>query len=70
MEEGTETAELKPSYWHMFKAKLVEYKRVLLVTKKPTAFEFKTIVKVSALGITLIGFIGFLIYLIKELILA
>lgn len=36
-------------------------KRVWLVTKKPNMQEFKTVVKVSALGILIIGLIGFLI---------
>lgn len=39
--------------------------RVLKVTKKPTNEEFKTIVKVSGLGILLIGLIGFIIQVIK-----
>ncbi len=43
--------------------------RVIKVTKKPTAMEFKTIVKVSALGIALIGLLGFLTQMIKEIFL-
>lgn len=43
--------------------------RVLKVTKKPTMQEFKTIVKVSGLGMLLIGLIGFAINLVKELFL-
>jgi protein translocase SEC61 complex gamma subunit len=39
------------------------------VTKKPSKFEFKTIVKVSALGIAIIGLIGFIIQLAKEILL-
>lgn len=39
--------------------------RVLKVTKKPTKEEFKTIVKVSGLGILIIGLIGFIIQIIK-----
>jgi protein transport protein SEC61 subunit gamma and related proteins len=39
--------------------------RVLKVTKKPTNEEFKVIVKVSGLGILLIGLIGFIIQVIK-----
>ncbi|MBR9676759.1 protein translocase SEC61 complex subunit gamma [Candidatus Woesearchaeota archaeon] len=39
--------------------------RVLKVTKKPSGSEFKTIVKVSALGMLAIGLIGFLIQLLK-----
>ena len=43
-----------------------ECKRVLRVTKKPTKEEFKTIVKVSAIGILLIGLIGFIIQFMKQ----
>jgi protein transport protein SEC61 subunit gamma and related proteins len=39
--------------------------RVLKITKKPDIVEFKTIVKVSGLGILVIGFIGFLIQMFK-----
>ncbi len=42
-----------------------ECKRVLKVTRKPTKEEFKTIVKVSGLGMVLIGSIGFLLHVIK-----
>jgi len=43
--------------------------RVLRITKKPTSAEFQTIVKVSGLGIALIGLLGFLLQLIKQLVL-
>ncbi|HLD06063.1 MAG TPA: protein translocase SEC61 complex subunit gamma [Candidatus Nanoarchaeia archaeon] len=39
--------------------------RVIRVTRKPGTEEFKTIVKVSGLGIIAIGFIGFVISLIQ-----
>jgi protein transport protein SEC61 subunit gamma and related proteins len=42
--------------------------RVLKVTKKPDAFEFKTIVKASALGMIIIGSIGFVIFVIRVLV--
>ena len=42
-----------------FKAFLKECRRVLRITHKPTGEEFKTIVKVSALGMAVIGLIGF-----------
>lgn len=42
--------------------------RVLKVTKKPNSFEFKTIVKISALGMAIIGVIGFIIRIIGTLI--
>ncbi len=49
------------------KAYVKECRRVLKVTKKPTSEEFKTIVKVSAAGMLLIGLIGFLIQMVKVL---
>jgi protein transport protein SEC61 subunit gamma-like protein len=51
------------------KAYFAECMRVLRITKKPTNDEFKTIVKVSGLGMLLIGFVGFIIVLIRELLL-
>ena len=47
------------------KSFVMECKRVLLVTKKPTKIEYKTIVKASGLGIIIIGLIGFLIQMAK-----
>ncbi len=44
-----------------------ECKRVLRVTKRPDSFEFKTIVKVSGIGMGLIGLIGFLVSMLKNL---
>lgn len=46
----------------------IECKRVFLVTKKPTKEEFRAIVKVAGLGILIIGFIGFLVHLIGQII--
>ena len=46
------------------KSKLLEYKRVLKITKKPDMEEFKMIVKITGLGIILIGFVGFLISMV------
>lgn len=46
-----------------------ECKRILQITKKPDKFEYKSIVKASALGIAVIGGLGFIIYLLKVLIL-
>ncbi len=48
---------------------VIECRRVLKITKKPGNEEFKTIVKVSGLGMLIVGFIGFLITMIKELLL-
>lgn len=46
----------------------LECRRVLRVTKKPSLNEFKVIVKVTGIGILVIGFVGFLIYITGDLI--
>ena len=46
----------------------VECLRVLRVTKKPNKFEFKTIVKVSGLGMAVIGLVGFIIHMGYQLL--
>ncbi|MDP7244087.1 MAG: protein translocase SEC61 complex subunit gamma [Flavobacteriales bacterium] len=56
------------SYWARFKRFLGECARVLRVTRKPSKIEFKTIVKVSGLGMIIIGLIGFVITMLKQLI--
>jgi protein transport protein SEC61 subunit gamma and related proteins len=47
-----------------FKNFLAECRRVIKVTKKPNKLEFSTIVKVSGLGILVIGAIGFILQMI------
>ncbi|MBS3128369.1 protein translocase SEC61 complex subunit gamma [Candidatus Woesearchaeota archaeon] len=49
-----------------FKAFVQECKRVIKITRKPSMLEFKTIVKVTALGMALIGFVGFVIIMTKQ----
>jgi len=61
--------EARETKWIKLKRFGKECRRVLKVTKKPDKQEFITIVKVSALGMAIIGVIGFLISLIKELLL-
>ena len=56
------------SYWIRFKSFINECIRVLRVTRKPSKEEFRTIVKVSGLGMILIGLIGFIITMIKQLL--
>ena len=48
---------------------IIESRRVLAITRKPTKIEFVTIVKVTGIGILLIGLIGFLLQLGKNLLL-
>ena len=55
------------SWKYKLKYFLGECVRVLRVTKKPDAAEFKTIVKVSGLGILIIGLLGFVVQMIKLL---
>lgn len=57
-----------PGKIERLKAFIMECKRVLRVTKKPDKQEFTTIVKISAIGIAIIGFIGFLVHFAKELL--
>jgi protein transport protein SEC61 subunit gamma-like protein len=40
-----------------------KYRRVLQISRKPGKEEFLTSTKICALGIALIGFIGFVIFL-------
>ena len=47
---------------------LKETHRVLKITKKPNREEFKTTVKVTGLGAGVIGLLGFIIFLIKQLV--
>jgi protein transport protein SEC61 subunit gamma-like protein len=42
---------------------MMEYKRVLKITKKPSMQEFKSVVKVTAIGALVVGAIGFLIHM-------
>jgi len=48
---------------------VIESKRVLSVTRKPSREEFSTIVKVTGIGIILIGLIGFLLQMARNLFL-
>jgi protein transport protein SEC61 subunit gamma and related proteins len=43
--------------------------RVLKITKKPNRDEYRTLVKVSGLGIAVIGMIGFLLHVLFVLLL-
>ena len=62
MENFKETKVMK------IKRFLKETYRVLKITKKPNRDEFKTTVKVTGLGAAAIGALGFLIFLIKQLL--
>lgn len=55
--------------WVKFKSFIKESARVLTVTKKPTREEYKTIIKVTGIGILVIGLLGFVITIIGQLLL-
>ena len=46
--------------------KFREYKRVLSITRKPNMNEFQAVVKVTGLGMTIIGLIGFTIFVVVQ----
>ncbi|MBI2522892.1 protein translocase SEC61 complex subunit gamma [Candidatus Woesearchaeota archaeon] len=56
------------SYWIRFKGFINESIRVLKVTRKPSKLEFQTIVKASGLGMIIIGLLGFVITMLKQLL--
>jgi len=60
--------EYKQSLFSRFRSFLLEAKRVFRVTKKPSKEEFKAIVKVSAIGMAVIGILGFIIQITWRLI--
>ncbi len=51
-----------------FKNILSEYIRVFRITHKPSLEEFKGIIKVSSIGIAIIGILGFIIHVVWNLI--
>jgi len=50
------------------KNKFINYKRVIEVAKKPDKSEFISSVKITGTGITLLGIIGFIIFLLYFLV--
>lgn len=49
------------------KERLENYRRVLTVSRKPTWDDYKLTAKISAVGIIVIGLVGFAIYLVSVL---
>ena len=64
-EYSEQITEEKPNRLKRF---IKETIRVLRVTKKPNKQEYWTTVKVTGIGIGIIGALGFIIFLIKELL--
>ena len=53
---------------HRIKRFIKEGLRVLRITKKPDNEEYKSLLKVTGLGTAIIGGIGFVIFLVKQLL--
>jgi len=54
--------------WNSIKSFTLKSKRVWLALKKPSKQEFETIAKVSAVGIVILGFFGFVISIFMKLL--
>jgi protein translocase SEC61 complex gamma subunit len=50
------------------KERLQNYKRILMITKKPNLSDFSFIVRICAIGTVIIGVIGLGLYLIAVLL--
>ena len=59
----------KPSLKTKLRSFLTECRRVWQVTRKPTKDELKITLKVTGIGIAIIGIIGFLISMLWQLLL-
>jgi len=53
-----------PGIFSRIKNKFIRYKRVMNIARKPERDEFVLSLKVTVAGILLLGFIGFIIFLI------
>ena len=61
-----EEQEVQPQ--NKVKRFIKETLRVIHITKKPTPEEYKTLLKVTAIGIAILGVLGFVVFLIKQLL--
>ena len=58
----------KKTFKGKIKTFFIECKRVFTVTKKPSKEELTTIVKVSGIGMIIIGAIGFIVHIIWTIV--
>lgn len=59
----------QPEDWKSkLKRFIKETLRVIRITRKPDSAEFKGIIKVTSLGIAVIGVLGFVIFIVKQLL--
>ena len=64
-----ETINQKQSIVIKLRSFIIECKRIWQVTKKPSKTELITIVKVTGIGMLVVGFLGFLVNLLWQLLL-
>lgn len=64
-ESQAQTAEAseKPSLVARLKVKMEKYSRVIKITKKPTREEYIAAVKITGIGILLVGVIGYVLFI-------
>lgn len=60
--------EKKPGFLSKLKDKLLNYRRVIEVSRKPDKEEFINASKITGAGMLIIGFIGFMIFIIYQLV--
>ncbi|MBU3896991.1 MAG: protein translocase SEC61 complex subunit gamma [Nanoarchaeota archaeon] len=60
--------EKGPSIFLKLKNKIGQWRRTIAVARKPGKEEFLASIKITGVGILLLGFIGFVIYLIYHLV--
>ncbi|MBI2572793.1 protein translocase SEC61 complex subunit gamma [Candidatus Woesearchaeota archaeon] len=60
-----EQQEVRPNRVQRF---IKETLRVIHITKKPNRTEYISLVKVTGLGIAIIGLIGFVLHILKQLL--
>jgi len=71
MDQTQQTGQIqeeKRTIFSKLKSFIIECKRVFRSTKKPSKEEYKIIVKVSGIGMLIIGLIGFIVQMIWQLI--
>jgi len=50
------------------KERLQNYKRILMITKKPNLSDFSFVVRICAIGTVIVGVVGLALYLIAILL--
>ncbi len=60
-QKNSQAQDFKPSLGTKFKSFFIQSKRVWHILRKPSNEEFKSIAKISAIGILALGLLGFII---------